>query len=247
MITFLYNSCRVFNAPYYVGMVVPFLIFYIFNWIIFGVIFVSLIHKRSRSSVKETDKKSNNSFLHQQLIVATSLSVLFGLGWGIGLLATQDAHSSETVRDILSAMFVLITAFHGLFILIMNGLRSKDVRNVWKQWFKLATRKNFDVFSSSTIFRFRNIKERDITSTANPAYALSFTFGRNTLQRSTHENPYQNVKVEDALYEEIPAEKREWSKASEGQADSRRRGMDSLYENVKMREKEKEIAQMENN
>ena len=50
----------------------------------------------------------------------------------------------------------------------------------------------------------------------------------------------------NALYEEIPAEKREWSKASEGQADSRR-GTDSLYENVNMREKEREIAQMENN
>ena len=234
-----------FNAPYYVGMVVPFLIFYIFNWIVFGVIFVSLIHKRFRSSVKETDKKPKNSFLHQQLIVVTSLSVLFGLGWGIGLFATQDAHSSEIVRDILSAIFVLITAFHGLFIFIMNGIRSKDVRNVWKQWFKLATRKNFDEFSSSTILRFRNIKERDITSTANSTYALLFTFGKNTLQRSTHENPYQDVKAESALYEEIPAEKRVWSKASK--ADSRRRGMDSLCENVKMREKEKEIAQMENN
>ena len=119
---FFCNSCRVFNAPYYVGMVVPFLIFYIFNWIIFGVIFVSLIHKRFHSSVKKTDKKLKNYFLHQQLIVVTSLSVLFGFGWGIGLLATQDAHSSETVRDILSAMFVLITAFHGLFIFIMNGI-----------------------------------------------------------------------------------------------------------------------------
>ena len=237
-----------FNAPYYVGMVVPFLIFYIFNWIIFGMIFVSLIYKRFRSSIKETDKKPNNSFPYQQLIVVTSLSVLFGLGWGIGLLATQDAHSSETVRDISSAIFVLITAFHGLFIFIMNGLRSKDVRNVWKQWFRLATRKNFDEFSSSRILHFRSIKESDITSTANPAYALSFAFGRNTLQISTYENPsYQDVKAVNALYEEIPAEKRVWSKASEGQADSRRRGMDSLYENVKMREKENEIAQMKNN
>ena len=235
-----------FNAPYYVGMVVPFLIFYIFNWIIFGVIFVSLIHKRFCSSVKETDKKPKNSFLHQQLIVVASLSVLFGLGWGIGLFATQDAHNSESARDILSAMFVLITAFHGLFILIMNGVRSKDVRNIWKQWFRLATRKNFDEFSSSTIFRFRSIKERDITSTANPAYALSFTFGRKTSQISTHENPsYQDLKAVNPLYEEIPAEKRVWSKASK--ADSRRRDMDSLYENVKMREKEKEIALMENN
>ena len=207
-----------FNAPYYVGMIVPFLIFYIFNWIIFGVIFVSLIHKRYRSSVKETDKKSKNSFLHQQLIVVTSLSVLFGLGWGIGLFATQDAHSSETVRDILSAIFVLITAFHGLFIFIMNGIRSKDVRSVWKHWFRLATQKNFDEFSSSTMLRFRSIKERNVSSTANPAYAPSFTFGRNTFQRSTHENSYQDVKAVNALHEEIPVEKRVWSKASEGES-----------------------------
>ena len=240
-----------FNAPYYVGMVVPFLIFYIFNWLIFGVIFVSLIHKRFCSSVKETDKEPKSSFLHQQLIVVVSLSVLFGLGWGIGLFATQDAHSSETVRDILSAIFVLITAFHGLFIFIMNGIRSKDVRNIWKQWFRLATRKNFDEFRSSTISRFRSIKERGITSTTNPTYAPSFTFGRKTFQRSTtDENPYKDVKAVNALHEEIPAEKREWSEASERESrqQEERHGLAVLYdENVKMREKEKEIAQMKNN
>ena len=62
------------------------------------------------------------------------MSILFGLGWGIGLFATQDIHTNKIVQDLFAALFVILTAFHGLFIFIMHCLRSKEVRNTWKQW-----------------------------------------------------------------------------------------------------------------
>ena len=131
-------------------MVVPFLIIYLFNWVMFFIIVVSLLQKHFLSDVK-SKKVTKTSFLHQQLIIAITLSVLFGLGWGIGLFATQDIHTNKTVRDILAALFVVFTAFHGLFIFIMQCLRSKDIRNSWKRCFFGVTRKDVSQVTSSTI------------------------------------------------------------------------------------------------
>ena len=82
------------------------------------------------------------SFLYQQLIIAITLSVLFGLGWGVGLFATQDIHTNKTIQDSLGALFVIMTTFHGLVIFIMHCLRSKEVRNTWKRCFRNVTSKD---------------------------------------------------------------------------------------------------------
>ena len=161
-----FSSCRAFNIPYYIGMVVPFLIIYIFNWTVFFIIIVTLLRKSCKSDLKDVKKKQENiSFIRQQLVIVTTLSVLFGLGWGIGLFATQDIHNNKIVRDLLAALFVIVTAFHGLFIFIMHCLRSRDIRSVWKQWFYGATGKNFSDFSSWTYSRIR--KHRMNTSRAD--------------------------------------------------------------------------------
>ena len=143
-IPFSFSSCRAFNLPYYIGMVVPVLIIYIFNWTIFFIIIVSLLHKSCKSDVKK-----KVSFICQQLVIVIALSIIFGLGWGIGLFATQDIHNNKIVRDSLAALFVIVTAFHGLFIFIMRCLRSKDVRNVWKQCFYGAIGKECSEFTVS--------------------------------------------------------------------------------------------------
>ena len=144
-------SCRAFNIPYYIGMVVPFLVIYIFNWTIFFIIIITLLCKSCKTDLKDVKEKQKNiSFIRQQLIIVTTLSVLFGLGWGIGLFATQDIHKNKIVRDVFAALFVVMTAFHGLFIFITQCLRSKEVRSVWKYWFYRITGKDFSDFSSLT-------------------------------------------------------------------------------------------------
>ena len=152
------HSCRAFNEPYYIGMIVPFLIIYLFNWVIFFIIIVSL-HKNFKS--KKDNKKA---FFNQELIIAITLSVLFGLGWGIGLLATQEIYTNKTVRDLFAALFVIITAFHGLFIFIMQCLRSKEVRNDWKRWFFGITGKDIGELGLST-FSIRNRKGGSLRGT----------------------------------------------------------------------------------
>ena len=151
-------------------MVVPFLIIYLFNWIVFIIILVCLLQKNYQSKSK---KDTKTSFLHQQLIIAITLSVLFGLGWVIGLFATQDIHTNKTTRDILAALFVVFTAFHGLFIFMMQCLRSKDIRNSWKRCFFGVTRKEVNEVMSSTILHQkkyqRSSKTKFVADAKNPS------------------------------------------------------------------------------
>ena len=136
-------------------MIVPFLIIYLFNWVVFFIIIVSLVHKTSQLQAKDAKSKKDN--IRQQLIIAVTLSVSFGLGWGIGLLATQDIHTNKTLQNLFAALFVIITAFHGLFIFIMQCLRSKEVKNYWKQWFFGITGKDISELGLST-FSIKNRK-----------------------------------------------------------------------------------------
>ena len=143
-------------------MIVPFLIIYLFNWVVFIIIIVSLLRKNFQSNIKTKDN-NNITFVRQQLIITVTLSIFLGLGWGIGLLATQDIHTNKTVRDLFAALFVIITAFHGLFTFIMHCLRSKEVRNIWKRWFFGVTGKDFNELASSAFFTKQKKRVSGIT------------------------------------------------------------------------------------
>ena len=130
-------------------MVVPFLLVYIFNWVIFIIIIASLIQNNIVQSKVKADTKMNKRFFKQQFLIAVTLSILFGLGWGIGLLATQDIHTNKTVRDLFAALFVLTTAFYGVFVFIVRCVRSQEVRNTWKRLFFSVTGKHISELTSS--------------------------------------------------------------------------------------------------
>ena len=91
---------------------------------------------------------------------------MFGLGWGIGLLATQDIYSNKTVHDIIAALFILLTTFHGVFIFIMHCLRSEKVRKVWKKWFFGVIGRKFVSHKGDTKSSFGN---KDATLKSIPA------------------------------------------------------------------------------
>ena len=147
-------------------MIVPFLIVYIFNWVVFVIIIVSLLRKSFQSNIK-SKKTTNIQLVREQIVIVTTLSILFGLGWGIGLLATQDIHTNKTIRDLFAALFVIITAFHGLFIFTMHCLRSKEARSVWKRWFFNVSGKDFNKLTTSIFSTKRNksLSEKKIPGT----------------------------------------------------------------------------------
>lgn len=189
-------------------MIAPFVIIYIFNWIVFIIIFSSLLRKSCNKKLreaKEFDKKGSEkkSQLKQQFLIAITLSILFGLGWGVGLPATQSFHDTAVISDIFSAFFVLFTSFQGLFIFIMHCLRSPEIRKVWAGWFKLATGKEVNEFTTSVttkpskrknIEKFQNKERVNTRSTANAHDEFSFASGNDddnrytTLQRNVQKS-----------------------------------------------------------
>ena len=133
---------------------------------VFVIIIVSLLRKNFQPEIK-SKKSTNIKFVREQLIIVTTLSILFGMGWGIGLLATQDIHTNKTVRDLFAALFVIITAFHGLFIFIMHCLRSREVRNVWKRWFFNVSGKDFNELTTSV---FATKHKKSVIKVTNPLH-----------------------------------------------------------------------------
>ena len=114
---------------------VPFILIYVFNWVIFVIIFVSLLRKKA---TKETSKNSSTTKLKQNFIIALTLSLLFGLGWGFGLVATTRIPVKE-ISYTLQTIFVLLTCFQGLLIFIMHCVRSKEANKQWKSWVYIFT------------------------------------------------------------------------------------------------------------
>ena len=83
------------------------------------------------------------------------LSILFGLGWGIGLLATEKL-GNIFIRDTFSSLFVIATIFHGLLIFILHCARSKEARKEWLKWFFKVTRRELSDLTSSAFDHFHH-------------------------------------------------------------------------------------------
>ena len=128
LIYILIFSCRAHGAPFFIGVLIPFLVLYLFNWIIFLIIVISLLLKMVSSKTEEIDSRKDSgqdsfhSSLKKHLIITMTRSVLFGLSWGLGLLITEEVHSNKISHDLFISIFVILTALHGLFIFIMYFL-----------------------------------------------------------------------------------------------------------------------------
>ena len=124
-ISFFY-SCIPRQIPFYIGTIVPVLVIYLFNCVLFVIIFASLIKKSRQSKSKKSDESGGNGnyqLVKQQFIAALSLAVLFGLGWGFGFIATSALNSVEpTLRHIMQILFILFTSFQGLFVFLSTPI-----------------------------------------------------------------------------------------------------------------------------
>ena len=144
-------SCRPYDIPFYVGVLVPFAVIYIFNCIIFVIVMVSLIKKQQNKEV-QTAPKGMKTRLKQRLIIVVTLSLLLGLGWGLGIPATEGI-DNLVVRTTFQIVFIFLTAFQGLFIFIMHCVRVPDARKVWRYWFSKMTFHSEAAYSKSTLSR----------------------------------------------------------------------------------------------
>ena len=97
------------------------MVIYLFNWTVYIIILATLCCKNYQ---KDAEDKKNRVKTKQQLIAAATLSVLFGLGLGIGLLATEGVKVSA-LRDFFSAIFIICTAFQGVMVFCLQTLYAR--------------------------------------------------------------------------------------------------------------------------
>lgn len=136
ILTHLYTliySCRPIGFQFWIGYVVPIGLIYVFNCVVFIVIVCSIFRQQTKMSGATGNKKLQLP-VRSRLVISFTLSILFGLGWGIGL-ATTSSIPINFVRYSLQIIFVLLTSFQGLYIFIAYGLRLKKVRLTWLKWF----------------------------------------------------------------------------------------------------------------
>lgn len=194
---FSFCSCRVYDIPFYIGVLVPFVIIYIFNWGIFVVIMFQLLKKRCGVKFKESSSNKQKMSFKQQFMIALTLSLLFGLGWGIGLLATQSLYTVTAIKDLFAALFILLTSFQGLFIFLMHCARSREVRREWTRWVYKGIGKEYSTSgtnSSASYFSKRTLGTQDCVKSNN--YYLSRSA---TLKKYATKTVNNNSLDEDAV------------------------------------------------
>ena len=123
-------SCRVYSYPFWTGLLVPFVVIYMMNWLVFLIIIFSLVCRPNVQHNKGGKEKLHK--VKENFLIALGLSILFGLGWSIGLLASSDLH--DAVRRPAEWVFTVLTAFLGVYLFVLYIVRSAEARKVWKRW-----------------------------------------------------------------------------------------------------------------
>ena len=113
---------------FWIGLLVPFGVIYIINWVIFSVVIANLLCRPNIK--KETRNNEKFSKVKQNFMIVLGLSLLFGFGWAFGLLASSDV--LVEVRYPAEWIFTLMTAFLGVYLFAFYILRSTEARKFWK-------------------------------------------------------------------------------------------------------------------
>ncbi len=128
-------SCHPTEYPYWFGMLAPFGIIYLFNWTVFIIIMISVIKRTHRSAKLTVKEKSSISQGKKLVLIATGLSIVFGLGWGLGIISLVVSIADEdNVSFAFQVIFSILVGIQGVLIFIFHGVRSNEARKEWQSW-----------------------------------------------------------------------------------------------------------------
>ena len=116
-------SCRVIMYPFWFGLIIPFVVVHLFNWAMFIVIIACLL--RNRQNVKKKRELKRHFFL------ILGLSLVFGLGWGFGLLATSSEIKKLTFT--FQILFSILISSQGLLIFLFHVICAPQAREQWRK------------------------------------------------------------------------------------------------------------------
>ena len=92
--------------PFWFGLIFPFVAVHLFNWVMFIIIIICLA--KNRKNVKKKKELKRHFFL------VVGLSLVFGLGWGLGLLATSS--ETEKLSFTFQILFSILIGSQGVLI-----------------------------------------------------------------------------------------------------------------------------------
>ncbi len=135
----------------------------------FVIIYASIM-KNTRNTLYTSGRNTNPRLqqIKRRLRIAVVLSVVFGLGWGVGLPATQ-VQKNDILRYVFQICFNTLTAFQGVFLFLFHCVNSNEIRNEWKRWFTKIVKFNnkSSVYSSNTTNNEKSNKVK-LYSSVNP-------------------------------------------------------------------------------
>ena len=133
--------------PFWFGLIFPCVAVYLFNWAMFIVITVCLVKNRKNKNVSTMHAKKRE--LKRLFFLVLGLSLLFGLGWGFGLLATSSDIKELTFT--FQILFSILIGSQGLLIFVFHVIRAPQARKQWKKLFiKLSCNKSLRSHSVSS-------------------------------------------------------------------------------------------------
>ena len=187
------SSYRATEFPYWFGLILPFVIIYIFDWITFIIIMASLVKQaREHKVVQETKGQGTRKQIRRHLIIAVGLATVFGLGWGFGLAATST--SVEEVMFVFQLIFVIFVFSQSVLIFTLHGLRSEEAQNTWKSWFSTGSG---ETDPTSTVLV--NLAPHDLLDCSVFTLPRDSTLGRDTTKKQVQSsNIYQESQFNEA-------------------------------------------------
>ena len=178
-------SCRVHGYSFWIGLLVPFGIIYIMNWVIFILIFASML---CRPNVrKETSNNENLYKLKKNYMIALGLSLLFGISWAFGLLTSSDIPNA--MQYPAEWIFTLVNTFLGVYLFVLYIIWSPDAREVWKRLICCHYQKSVDLSHSTR--RTWSSSARSLGGTFNSASGNIYS-----------SNPSEETSHIDLIYDE---------------------------------------------
>ena len=175
-------SCRSRDLPFYIGLIAPFAILYVFNLTMFILIMASVCkHSYRRRGI--TTEKSTFTFVRKNATIAFSLAIVFGLGWAFGLAATSTPSKETTFA--LQLLFTIFVGCQGLLIFFLHGVRKPEARNEWK-WFSTATSKTYNSTATpSNMYVTSPLSPKYVSKTGTLPTDASFEMNSNKVEADT--------------------------------------------------------------
>lgn len=117
-------------------MIAPFVIFYALDWIFYMATLAIMTHSMPPSSSESKFEVHRSALFHN--FIAMTLSIIFGIGWAFGFLASSnDVSRGAYLTGQYLFSFLILT--HTILLLVLYPIRTSASRDELKRYWYIIT------------------------------------------------------------------------------------------------------------